>query len=229
MPRRHLIVVALGLVGLVAWEWSGWDLAVSSFYGNAGGFAWRELVFTRDVLHTGGRMLAGLLLVLLALDATRLLVVGPPRPVRWAGVLLCLIALVVVPALKRASATSCPWDLASFGGSVPYVPHWRFGVSDGGPGHCFPSGHAVAAFAFYGVGFAWERHRPRVAHAWWIGVTLLGALFGWAQLARGAHFVSHALWSAWLCWAIGAAAHAAVAQGGRWRRAKRIRLQAAGS
>jgi membrane-associated PAP2 superfamily phosphatase len=36
-------------------------------------------------------------------------------------------------------------------------------------------------------------------------ILVLGALFGWAQLARGAHFASHTLWSAWLCWIVGAA------------------------
>jgi membrane-associated PAP2 superfamily phosphatase len=33
-----------------------------------------------------------------------------------------------------------------------------------------------------------------------------GLLFGWAQLVRGAHFPSHTMWSAWLCWTIGAIA-----------------------
>jgi len=39
-------------------------------------------------------------------------------------------------------------------------------------------------------------------------VCSIGALYGWAQLARGAHYVSHTLWSAWLCWVVCAlAAH----------------------
>jgi hypothetical protein len=77
--------------------------------------------------------------------------------------------------------------------------------SDGGPGHCFPSGHAVAAFAFLPLYFQWRSERPRVAVALLAWVLGLGLLFGWAQLARGAHFPSHTLWSAWLCWVIGAA------------------------
>ena len=50
-----------------------------------------------------------------------------------------------------------------------------------------------------------HRHRPAVAAGWLVGVCLLGALGGWAQIARGAHFASHTLWSAWLCWVLGAA------------------------
>ena len=132
-----------------------------------------------------------------------------------------VFALVVVPAFKRASATSCPWDLAAFGGALPYVPHWRLGLTDGGPGHCFPSGHAVAAFAYYGVALAWSRHRPRLARAWGIGVTVFGLAFGWAQLARGAHFVSHTLWSAWLCWTVGVGTQALT----QLARAQRVRFR----
>jgi membrane-associated PAP2 superfamily phosphatase len=209
VPRRPLSVAAVGLLGLVAWEYGGWDVALSALYGDAAGFAWRDRVLTRDVLHAGGRWLSLVVLVLLLVDAVHPLVGdGPPRERRLQGVAWCLLALVVVPALKRASATSCPWDLAAFGGSAPYVPHWRLGLVDGGPGRCFPSGHAVAAFAFYGVGHAWRRHRPRLASAWTLGVSAVGLVFGWAQLARGAHFASHVLWSAWWCWTLTAAAQA---------------------
>lgn len=31
---------------------------------------------------------------------------------------------------------------------------------------------------------------------------VVGTLFGWAQMARGAHYPSHTLWSAWLCWLV---------------------------
>jgi membrane-associated PAP2 superfamily phosphatase len=33
-----------------------------------------------------------------------------------------------------------------------------------------------------------------------LGVLAFGSLFAWAQMARGAHYPSHSLWSAWLCW-----------------------------
>ena len=68
MPRRHVIVAGLGLIGLVAWECTGWDITVSALYGGANGFAWRDLVLMRGVLHTGGRGLAALLLLLLMLS-----------------------------------------------------------------------------------------------------------------------------------------------------------------
>jgi membrane-associated PAP2 superfamily phosphatase len=110
--------------------------------------------------------------------------------------------LLLVPTIKQMTATSCPWDLAEFGGVAAYVPHWRLGVYDGEPGHCFPSGHVVAAFAFLPLYFDWRSQRPRLARLSLALVCAAGALYGWAQLARGAHYVSHTLWSAWLCWMV---------------------------
>jgi membrane-associated PAP2 superfamily phosphatase len=43
--------------------------------------------------------------------------------------------------------------------------------------------------------------RRRAGHA--LGIAfLLGTGFGLVQLARGAHFLSHVLWAAWVVWAV---------------------------
>ncbi len=204
MSRRTLIGLVAGLLVLAAWEAGGLDLALSAWAGGAAGFPLRQHLLTRTVLHDGGRWLALAVLAALVADAIRPIVAGPTPNERRLGVLIVVVALLAVPALKRFSATSCPWDLAAFGGTWPYVPHWRLGSTDGGPGHCFPSGHAVSAFAFLGAAFAWQRSRPGLARAWMLGVVAFGLLFGAAQLLRGAHYLSHTLWSAWLCWAVAA-------------------------
>lgn len=200
--RRDLMVAAAGALLLLAWEATGWDLAVSAWFGGPDGFPWRHRWLTDTVLHQGGRLIGWAALALLVADLVSPVIDGPATHERWRALLVTLVALVAVPALKRVSATSCPWDLAPFGGSVPYVPHWWFGTLDGGPGHCFPSGHAVSAFAFLGAATAWRRARPQLARTATAAIMVLGAIFGTAQLVRGAHFVSHTLWSAWLCWVI---------------------------
>lgn len=205
-PHRDLIVALAGLALLLVFEASGADMALARLYGDTHGFALRDHWFTRSLLHDGGRLTSALALACTlawaAFGDAR--VMARRRRAAWVAVLLaCLLA---VPALKRVSLTSCPWDLADFGGSADYVPHWLLAVADGGPGHCFPSGHAVAAFAFLPLYFQWRGRRPRLARSL-LGLTLAaGTLFGWAQLARGAHFASHTLWSAWLCWCLGALA-----------------------
>ena len=192
----------LTLLALAAWEAAGWDMALSRRVADGAGFALRHAWWTEQLLHNGGRILSGLFLALLVWDAWRPLVPGPTRRERVYWLATSVGILLLVPAFKRLSRTSCPWDLAPFGGQVPYVPHWLLGVADGGAGRCFPSGHAVAAFAFIGLFFLWRRHRPRGARIFLAVLLALGAVFGAAQLLRGAHFASHTLWSAWLCWAL---------------------------
>jgi len=205
---RDAWITALALVALLGWEASGLDLVVAGAYAGTGGFSLRNNWWTQHLLHDGGRWLSALALLAYTGWAWHGRGAPPtmPRRARWAWLLTVLAGLVLVPALKRLSHTSCPWDLAVFGGSLPYVPHWLPTLIDGGPGHCFPSGHAVAAFAFLPIYFQWRVHRPALAGGVLAAVLTIGALFGWVQLARGAHFPSHTMWSAWLCWVIGALA-----------------------
>lgn len=198
--RTDALVAGLGLLALLAWDASGLDLAVLHAVGTAQGFAWRDAWWTSRLLHDGGRLLGWAVLAALVINIWRPWWVGPNRRERVGWVLVTLACLLLVPALKYASATSCPWDLQVFGGVALYVSHWQFGVADGGPGHCFPSGHAVAAFAFLSGWFALRPHAPRAARAWLTGVLVLGGWFGAAQLLRGAHYPSHTMWSAWICW-----------------------------
>lgn len=208
-PRTDLTVALIGLVLLLAWDATGWDLAVVAHFGDARGFHWRDAFVTAALLHNGGRLLAWLALAALAMAAWRapaLPMGGPGRAERWRWIAVILICVLAVPQIKQFSQTSCPWDLKQFAGVARYVSHWQLGVADGGPGRCFPSGHAVAAFAFIGQFFVWRRYDMQHARVWLLAVLGLGLVYGLDQLVRGAHYPSHTLWSAWLCWVICATA-----------------------
>jgi len=206
-------VTLLALAALLAWDASGWDLVVMRWAGSSSGFAWRDAWWASRILHDGGRLAAWVLMLALALVALRAPACGaarrrrgPGRAERWRWIVVMLVTALAVPALKRVSSTSCPWDLAEFGGVATYISHWRPGALDGGAGHCFPSGHAVAAFAFFGLYFMWREHDPLRARAWLVAVGVAGLAFGIVQALRGAHYPSHTLWSAWLCWTLNMAA-----------------------
>jgi membrane-associated PAP2 superfamily phosphatase len=124
------------------------------------------------------------------------------------GVLWCLLC---ISSLKRISLTSCPWDMKDFGGTAIYVSHWRWGVADGGDGHCFPGGHASSALAFLALCLPWltnatqtDRRRGRTLL---MGVLVLGFILGMTQTVRGAHYPSHTLWTGLICWAVAVLNH----------------------
>ncbi|MSP87044.1 MAG: hypothetical protein EXR42_06595 [Methylotenera sp.] len=50
--------------------------------------------------------------------------------------------------------------------------------------------------------FAFRDTRPKIASVGLILGLVLGFVMGWAQMMRGAHFMSHNLWTAWLVWMI---------------------------
>lgn len=207
MPALLLATVAAALA-CVAWDASGLDLPLARWSGDTRGFPLRGHWLLEDVLHQGARRLAWAAELGLCWLAYRPL--GPwrrlaptQRACLAASVLACAVA---VPLLKAVSPAHCPWNLADFGGSATWASHWGFAPRGGG--HCFPAGHAVAGFAFVGGYFSFRPVAPVLARAWLFGALGAGLLFGLSQQLRGAHFMSHTLWSAWLCWVVAWAVHA---------------------
>lgn len=212
--RLALLVCTVLLLG---WDFSGADMAVMRTLGDAQGFAWRDSFVAAELLHRGGRIVAWGLFVALftaALRAPRQSAATanlPNRGERFFWLAATVVCALFITGLKTRSSTSCPWDLAEFGGTARYLSHWQlnpqlaglFGITpthDGGPGRCFPSGHAVAAVCFFSQYFLWRKHRPGRAGAWLAAVLMMGILFGAAQAVRGAHYPSHTAWAAWLSW-----------------------------
>lgn len=202
LRRSDWIVTGIALLLLLLWDASSLDLLLVREWGGPDGFPWRGRWLTSHLLHDGGRWLAGALLVLLVVNVWLPLFDRLDRGERWRWLIVTLLGLLLVPMLKQTSLTSCPWDLAEFGGHALHISHWQFGVHDGGGGHCFPSGHATSAVAFFSGWFALRERHPRAARWWLMAVCALALLFGWAQMARGAHYASHTLWSAWFCWTL---------------------------
>jgi membrane-associated PAP2 superfamily phosphatase len=87
-----------------------------------------------------------------------------------------------------------------YGGKVPYTR-----LVEGNPagvinGRCFPAGHAAGGFSFVGIYFALRDRHSKIARAGLAAGLILGTIYGYAQMARGAHFLSHTVWSAAICW-----------------------------
>lgn len=207
--QRWIFWTLSSLAAVLFWDALRLDLPMAHWFGSIQGFPLQDHWLMSAVLHDGARDVGWLFLLLLVLA------------VRWpAGVLQRLsrgergrlvlgivLALVVVSLIKQSSISSCPWDLQAFGGPAHYVSHWSWGVADGGGGHCFPAGHASTGFAFVAGYFALQDKAPRQARLWLALALLVGFGLGLVQQIRGAHYMSHVLWSAWFCWASVGASH----------------------
>jgi membrane-associated PAP2 superfamily phosphatase len=104
--------------------------------------------------------------------------------------------------LKRASVAHCPWDLARYGGDQPYLRLFDALPLGVPAGHCLPAGHASSALWLVALCVYWLPSRPGAARNVAALALLLGGLVGWMQQLRGAHFLTHTLWSTWIACAV---------------------------
>lgn len=207
---RRLGAWALAVVVLtLAWDLSGLDRAVVGLWADARGFPWRHDPWLAGVMHDRWRRVAwgvyAALWVWMLAGVWRPRGKGLPANERAVVVMLVSACLLLVVSLKRVSLTSCPWDLQALGGTARHVSHWAWGQSDGGPGRCFPAGHASSALAFVGWALPWlwpPSGTRRSGRRGWVILALclvLGAVAGAVQTVRGAHYPSHTLWTLVLC------------------------------
>ena len=197
------------LIIFLVWDSTTWDMQLATIWGEPGGFALREHWWMAKIMHAGARNVGWLFFMAILIGiwrpwgALRAL----PTADRVSLFLSVLSALLSVTLIKGFSQTSCPWDLQAFGGAAPYVSHWNLWVSDGGGGHCFPAGHASTGFAFMAAYFGLRQNNAPGAMKWLVLAISVGFVLGIAQQMRGAHFMSHTFWTAWLCWTVGWISH----------------------
>jgi membrane-associated PAP2 superfamily phosphatase len=121
---------------------------------------------------------------------------------RRIGMRVVAMSAVVVPSvislIKHASVSHCPWDLQRYGGTEPYVRLLESLPAGIHAGHCMPAGHASSALWLVSVAAFWWPQRRRVAILVGAAMLTLGLAVGWLQQLRGAHFLTHTLWSAWV-------------------------------
>lgn len=207
--RPDALVSVVSLMILLAWDFSGGDMQMAQWWGQPTGFALRDDWWMVKVMHEGARN-AGWVLLLAVLAGIWLpwgLLRHVAKTERVSLFLSVLLALLSITLIKGFSKTSCPWDLQVFGGMATYVSHWNLFQIDGGGGHCFPAGHASTGFAFMAAYFSLRHSGAPGARLWLVCALLAGLVLGLSQQIRGAHFMSHTLWTAWLCWTVGWSSH----------------------
>jgi membrane-associated PAP2 superfamily phosphatase len=162
--------------------------------------AWLAERFNHGILKTILQVMGGTAVALAAWDWAR------PQS-RWdgprrVGLRVLALSAILVPScisvLKHFSDSHCPWDLQRYGGHEPYVRLLEFLPAGVSPGQCLPGGHASSALWLVALAVFWLPHRPRMAAAVGCAMLAFGLEVGWMQQLRGAHFLTHTLWSMWI-------------------------------
>lgn len=220
--RQALLLAATGALLLWIFHATNLDLRLEAPYYDAVNdtFPWRYAWVSKYLVHRYVKyalLCAGVMVWLVALAMARgrvpRLLVGYQR--RWwlvAWAFVCVPLLLV--GLRNSSAMHCPWDIDAFGGYAPYADLLSTVPADIPRGSCFPAaGMSVGAWLLAFALLWFPEHRLR---SYLLGLVAFAVAFGlgWSQQMRGAHFLSHTLWSLWISWATILVLHRL---GGAWK------------
>jgi len=205
---RHLGPALLVAALLLVMETTAVDSVISSWFYDpvAGVFPLHYNIALEVFGHQWPRQLV-IVLACCMIGIYLLSFVLPHLEPRRRLLLFLSLALTFAPfavvLLKAASVRHCPWSLLEYGGFAQHLSLFDAAPLGLLPGHCFPGGHASAGFclfAFYFAGLALGN--PSLARAGLWGGFAAGMAFGMVRVAQGAHFISHNLWSALVCWLV---------------------------
>ncbi|WP_184411845.1 phosphatase PAP2 family protein [Xanthomonas translucens] len=201
VPLAAALLASTVLMGLGGDFWFA-DLL---YRWEGGQWALKNATLTRNLIHQDGKLLSTLAWVAtagLAAWAWR-----RPDGRRYRLPLLYLALAValstgVVSLLKSLTHMDCPWDLSRYGGHLPYIGLFEARPAGMPRAACFPAGHSSAGYAWVALYFFALALKP----AWrWPALAVglgAGLLFGLGQQLRGAHFLSHDLWTLSLSWGV---------------------------
>lgn len=208
-PVAALITVFLLL------DLTGLDLTIAHFWYQLEGQHWalKENFWTSSVFHSGARTLNQLViggLLLWWLSRALRYRFGTPANTqakfaqRMLGLLVLSVLLSVglISLLKKLIPMDCPWDLQLFGGIQPLISLWQDRPASMPNTQCFPAGHASTGYAWLALYFYFLYTRPWLRKVGLAFGIIAGASLGLVQQLRGAHFFSHDIVTALICYVV---------------------------
>ncbi len=207
--RRQTVMLPMLLLSLmfVMVTSSGFDQRLAGWFYQLQGGQWmlHNFWLTETVLHQGVRQVNQWVVALLLCYWLAQVVTGRRAPSHRAlGMLLLSLILCFssVALLKKYIPMECPWDLQQFGGDKNFVGLFSVRPETMAPNQCFPAGHASIGYGWMALYYFCLVISPAKARLALLGSICLGVVLGFAQQLRGAHFMSHDIATAALCWLI---------------------------
>lgn len=206
MPLVSLLFASIVLIPMGGDRW----IADRIFAAEGGHWALRDSFALTRVLHGGGKALSTLAWLGVFAMTLRSAIDARWKALRRPLLVLLLsvaVSTLLVSSLKHLTRMDCPWDASIYGGMHPYFTLLQARPVGIKPSGCFPAGQASAGYAWVALYFFFASVRPqwrRIGLAIGIG---MGVVLGIAQQLRGAHYLSHDLWTLAICWFVALGAH----------------------
>lgn len=213
-PWLRWLLLPLAIVPLLIWLESSFDIGTSALFFDAASasFPWRDHWFTKGLIHQFGRLPAAF--IFLGFLLACLLQWRKRNIIQFARMrLVCitmLVCVVVVNLIKRNSNSACSWDLIEFGGRYPHLSWFGALPPAISPGHCWPGAFSLSGFVLFAVYFylydlsavppGRDSARVRWATLALVFILIYANALGFVQVMRGAHGLSHQLWTGVFCW-----------------------------
>lgn len=202
-----LMLLALsGVLLFLLFHYSNIDqVSIAPFYDPQNqNFPLRHAVLWEIWMHNHLRKILWFFPLAVVLHLVYLKCLQPAQYVQVRARLMWLLVMILLPPLfvsilKSSTTPACPWDLLQYGGSKAAQAFAL--VLPAASGKCFPAGHASGGFALFAF-YYYYKDRSDTAQWFKMGLLLaaliLGGLMGYAQMVRGAHFLSHTVATLWL-------------------------------
>lgn len=203
--RNHLYIpLAIFAIFALSIELGGVDLWLADrlYAWEGGSWALKNAWITSTIIHNVGKHLSLLIALIILITFISTYITQRLRKHRRELLYLLLAAgggSLLISVLKDISHVSCAWDFTRYGGDAEYATVFTQILHASGD-NCFPAGHASGGYAwlaFYFLGIHLNSN-------WrWAGLGFalsVGLVFGVSQQLRGAHFISHDVWTLGICW-----------------------------
>lgn len=200
--QTELLLFIFGVGALLLVYWFKIDFILADFiYAE---FKWRfkKSIIVEGLLHKTARIV--LIAVYLGL-VYRLFKKHKQAddPVGTYNLLILLLTIglsvFIVTVAKQFINVDCPWDLIRYGGDKPYFSALGYNTNYLPSAKCFPASHASVGYSWIALYFYFKVIQHKLKFQALSLVLCMGMIFGMAQQLRGAHFISHDLWSFLIC------------------------------
>jgi membrane-associated PAP2 superfamily phosphatase len=203
LGKEVYLIIVFGIMALIVINLIQLDFVISdAIYALSNSWYYKEQWFASVFMHQYMKY-ALILIYLIFLVAFFMRNKATENRFERYGKIILLVSLLLgtltVSYLKHSLQVDCPWDLLQYGGDKPYFGLFQYGQAYLPSSHCFPSGHASSGFTWLSLYFYTAIYHPRYRLRVLGVVLVLGYTLGLGQQFRGAHFISHDIWSMLVC------------------------------